>query len=185
MRFESTGIPGMHLIRLDRRSDERGYFARLWCAEELAANGLVSSVAQVNTGFSPRAGTLRGMHHQVAPHLEVKLARCVRGAVFDVAVDLRVDSPTYLQWRGYELREGDDQILYIPGGCAHGYQTLVDDSELVYFASVPYAPSAARGVRWDDPAFAIRWPREVSVISQADATWPALMPASLESRRLE
>ena len=176
MKFEATGIPGLQLIRLDRRADERGYFARLWCGEELAAAGLVSSVAQVNTGFSPRAGTLRGLHHQVEPHLEVKIVRCVRGAVFDVAVDLRPTSPTYRQWRGFELREGDDQMLYIPAGCAHGYQTLVDDSELVYFASTPYAPAAARGARWNDPALAIHWPREVSVISQADASWPPLAP---------
>jgi dTDP-4-dehydrorhamnose 3,5-epimerase len=144
----------------------------MWCAQELREAGLDADLSQVNTGFSPRAGTLRGVHLQREPHSEVKIVRCVRGAVFDVMVDLRPGSPTFKRWFGTELRGDGLQMLYIPKGCAHGYLTLEDDSELIYFASQPFASASAMGVRFDDPAFAIRWPREVAVISQADRSWP-------------
>jgi len=172
MQFDALPIAGAFLIRPTLRTDERGHFARLWCEEELRKQGLVDRVAQVNTGFSPKAGTLRGMHFQRAPHAEVKIARCVRGAVFDVAVDLRVASPTYRRWAGVELAPDNGCMLYVPEGCAHGYLTLAADTELIYFTSFRYEPGSAGGVRHDDPAFAIRWPVPVKVISTADASWP-------------
>ncbi len=172
MKFLDCGIEGAKLIELEPRRDDRGYFARMWCEQELRDAGLEASLSQVNAGFSPRAGTLRGLHLQRDPHSEVKIVRCVRGAVFDVMVDLRSASPTYMRWFGTELRGDGLQMLYVPKGCAHGYLTLVDDSELIYFASHPYAATAASGVRYDDPSFGIRWPREIAVISQADRGWP-------------
>ncbi|MCK6370007.1 MAG: dTDP-4-dehydrorhamnose 3,5-epimerase [Gammaproteobacteria bacterium] len=176
MKFTAGEIEGAYLIEPDRRVDDRGHFARLWCSQELAAHGLNGTIAQINTGVSPRCGTLRGLHYQLAPHAEVKIARCFRGAVFDVAVDLRPGSPTFRRWMGVELTAGNGRLLYVPEGCAHGYLTLTDDVELVYLTSRPYAPEAARGVRYDDPAFGISWPREAVVISQADRNWP-LFPA--------
>ena len=173
MLFSDTEIDGAFLIEPERRADERGYFARVFCEKELAERGLVANISQANTGFSPRAGTLRGLHFQLAPHAEVKIARCLRGAVFDVALDLRPDSPTYRRWSGQLLSAENGRLLYVPAGCAHGYLTLAPDTELIYFTSVPYAPTAARGIRYDDPAFAIAWPATVEVISKADLSWPA------------
>lgn len=172
MRFLDCGIEGARLIELEPRRDDRGHFARMWCEQELREAGLDASLSQVNTGFSPRAGTLRGLHLQRDPHAEVKIVRCVRGAVFDVMVDLRPDSPSFKRWFGAELRGDGLQMLYVPEGCAHGYLTLADDTELIYFASRRFAASAATGVRFDDPAFGIRWPRDIAVISQADRSWP-------------
>jgi dTDP-4-dehydrorhamnose 3,5-epimerase len=172
LRFHDCGIEGARLIELEPRRDDRGHFARMWCEQELREAGLDASLSQVNTGFSPRAGTLRGLHLQRDPHAEVKIVRCVRGAVFDVMVDLRPASPTFKRWFGVELRGDGLQMLYVPEGCGHGYLTLADDSELIYFASRPFAASAATGVRYDDPAFGIRWPRDITVISQADRNWP-------------
>ena len=172
MRFENTAVDGAFLIEPERRVDERGFFARMFCEKELADYGLVGSMCQVNTAFSPRAGTLRGVHYQEAPHAEVKIMRCVRGAVYDVVVDLRPGSPTFKRWFGTELTAGNGRMLYAPEGTAHGYLTLADDTELMYMTSRPYAPQSARGVRFDDPAFAIQWPAAASMVSKADASWP-------------
>ncbi|MGH8640154.1 MAG: dTDP-4-dehydrorhamnose 3,5-epimerase [Burkholderiales bacterium] len=173
MIFKETSIEGAFIIEPERRTDERGFFARMFCVRELAERGLAGSIDQVNTAFSPRAGTLRGMHFQLPPHSEVKIVRCLRGALFDVAVDLRPDSATYKRWTGMTLNAESGTMLYIPAGCAHGYLTLTPDTELMYFTSMAYAPSAARGVRYNDPAFAIAWPAKVEVVSTADSSWPA------------
>ena len=174
MYFEEGSVADTYLIRPQPRSDERGFFARMFCEKVLAERGLVSSVSQVNTGFSPRQGTLRGLHYQRTPHAEVKIARCLRGAVFDVVVDLRPASPTYKRWFGATLSADNGHLLYAPEGTAHGYLTLAPDSELMYFTSHPYAPEAAAGVRFDDPAFGIQWPGEISLVSQQDRCWPDL-----------
>ncbi len=171
MIFREIEIAGAWLLTLERRSDERGFFARIWCEEELRKQNLVAAFAQINTAFSPKAGTLRGMHYQVSPHDEVKVVRCLRGAVYDVAVDLRSRSPTYMRWVGVTLCAEDGGLFYVPAGCAHGYLTLSDDTEVMYMASTPYAPQSVRGVRFDDLAFGIRWPGEVKTISTADREW--------------
>jgi dTDP-4-dehydrorhamnose 3,5-epimerase len=173
VKFTPAVIQGAWVIDLEKRSDERGYFARAWCEREFAEHGLSTRIVQMNVGVSPKAGTLRGLHYQVPPHAEVKLARCPRGAVYDVAVDLRPASPTFRRWHGCELSAENGRMLYVPEGCAHGYLTLTDDAELMYFTSAPYAPDAARGVRHDDPVFSIAWPAAVRTISSADAGWPA------------
>lgn len=177
MKFAQVEIPGVWLIGQERRSDERGYFARVWCDEEFRAHGLNPVHVQVNTQFSPKAGTLRGMHFQRAPHAEVKVVRCLRGAVFDVAIDLRAGSPTYRKWFGTTLTPDGGDMLYVPEGCAHGYLTLADDTEVLYFTSRAYVPEAATGVRHDDASFGVRWPRSIDVISQADRTWPDFIPS--------
>jgi dTDP-4-dehydrorhamnose 3,5-epimerase len=173
MEYSETCVQGAYVVALRRIEDDRGYFARQWCREEFISRGLCGDMAQINTGTNTRAGTLRGMHFQLAPHAEVKIAHCPRGAVFDVALDLRKDSPTYLRWHG-EILSGDNfRALYIPEGCAHGYLTLEDDSVLTYFTSRPYEPRHAAGVRFDDPAFQIEWPRQPANVSVADRGWPA------------
>jgi dTDP-4-dehydrorhamnose 3,5-epimerase len=178
MIFTETKIPGVFVIELERRSDERGFFARQWCAEECARAGLNPAVTQINVARSTATGTLRGVHYQKAPHAEVKLVRCTRGSVFDVAVDLRPESPTFCQWFGVELDADSGRMLYIPEGCGHGYLTLTPDTDLVYQASVPYAPNSATGVRHDDPAFNISWPEAVKVISSQDQNWPPFAAGS-------
>lgn len=183
MRFHPTPIAGGWLLEPERRQDERGYFARSYCQREFAAHGLNVTVAQANTGFSTHRGTLRGIHYQAAPHLESKLIRCTRGAVYDVIVDLRPDSATFTEWFAAELSEENGLHLYIPEGCGHGYQTLTAGAELYYQASAFYAPESARGVRYDDPAFAIAWPLEVTVISEADRSWPAFSVGAPAARR--
>lgn len=172
MMFEEVGVKGAFIIEPERRRDERGFFARLFCERELAERGLKGVICQVNTGFSPRAGTLRGLHYQVPPHAEVKIVRCVRGAAYDVVVDLRPDSPTFKRWAGVELTGDSGRLMYAPEGTAHGYLTLSNDTEVMYMTSSPYAPEAARGVRFDDPACKIQWPAKVRVVSQADRSWP-------------
>jgi dTDP-4-dehydrorhamnose 3,5-epimerase len=172
MIINATEIPGVFVIELERRRDERGFFARQWCADEFARAGLDPKISQINTARSIETGTLRGMHYQQAPHAEVKLVRCTRGAVFDVALDLRAGSPTFCQWFGTELDEESGRMLYIPEGCAHGYLTLAPSTDLVYQASVAYAPQSATGVRYDDPAFNIVWPGAIKVISPQDKNWP-------------
>ena len=173
MIFTETRISGVFLIELERRHDERGFFARQWCAEEMARAGLDPRVAQINTARSSAVGTLRGLHYQKEPHAEVKLVRCTRGAVFDVAVDLRPESPTFRQWFGAELSDESGRMLYIPEGCGHGYLTVAPNTDLVYQASVPYAPGSAAGIRYDDPAFDIVWPGVINVISPQDLKWPS------------
>lgn len=167
------------ILEVKRIGDDRGYFGRLWCEREMAEQGLVSVIRQSNVGFSPRKGTLRGLHYQCAPHQEVKIVRCTRGRVFDVVVDLRPDSPTYCAWHGEELTPDNGKMLYVPEGCATGYLTLEDDSEIYYNTSEFYAPDAATGVRWDDPAFAIDWPTQPAVLSDNDVSWPDYTPEAI------
>jgi dTDP-4-dehydrorhamnose 3,5-epimerase len=173
VRFVDTPIPGAVEVELERHEDERGFFARVWDPDELAAAGLTPSLAQASISRSTRAATLRGMHFQVAPHEEAKLVRCVRGSIFDVVLDLRADSPTYLGWHGVRLDEGNGKALYIPEGCAHGFQTLSADSDVLYLISNYYVPEASSGVRWDDPAFGIEWPSASErTIGERDRAWP-------------
>ena len=174
MEFLTTTIPGAYVIEPQRIADERGFFARLWCERELAQHGLVTDIRQTNVGSSRRRATLRGLHYQRDPHAEVKLIRCTRGAVFDVIVDLRPDSAAFGRWHGVELSQDNHRALYVPAGCAQGYLTLADDTEIYYHASAFYAPEAATGVRWDDPALAIEWPLAPVLISEADRAWPAI-----------
>lgn len=174
MIFKETKLPGVFVIELKRLSDERGFFARQWCADEIARAGLNPALTQINTARSSATGTLRGIHYQTAPHGETKLVRCTRGAVFDVAVDLRRESPTFRQWVGVELDADSGRALYIPEGCGHGYLTLAPDTDLAYQASVPYAPASATGVRYDDPAIGIEWPAPIKVISMQDRGWPLI-----------
>lgn len=171
MKFIETPVKGAWLVELDRISDDRGFFARSWCQRELQQKGLNSELVQINVGYNVRKGTLRGMHYQRAPEAEVKLVRCTMGAVYDVVVDLRPDSPTHRCWAAYELTAENRRQLYIPEGCAHGYQTLVDDAEITYLTSRFYAPKHANGVRFDDPAFGVDWPLPVTSISDADKGW--------------
>src|SRR2546423_12357628 len=158
MKFIETNVRGCLIIEPDRFDDDRGFFSKIWDAKELAARGLSTDFAQFNLAFNHKAATLRGMHLQHAPHSEVKLVRCTRGVVYDVIVDLRPESPTYLKWAGVELSADNYRTFYVPKGCAHGYVPLVDGAEVAYQVSAPYAPQSAAGVRWNDPAFAIRWP---------------------------
>ena len=178
MDFSPAGIPGSFVIDIRPIKDERGFFARTWCADELRAQGLVGEIAQINTALSHAKGTLRGMHLQAPPHGEAKIVSCQAGRVFDVVVDLRPDSPSYCQWRGFELSAENFRMLYIPEGCAHGYQTLEDNCVLSYTTSERYAPDSATGVRFDDPAFAVDWPLPPSVVSKADSSWPEFKVAS-------
>lgn len=178
MRFMQTPLAGAWVIEPDRLCDERGWFARTFDAEEFQARGLNPAVVQCNASFNASSGTLRGMHYQAEPHGESKLVRCVRGAIFDVAVDLRGDSDTHCAWHGVELSAENGLAFYIPPGLAHGLQTLADDCEVLYQMGNPYVPEAARGVRWDDPAFAIAWPavdRE-RTISAKDRAYPGFNP---------
>ena len=173
MTFTDTSISGAYLIGPEPRRDERGFFARLWCRDEFARRGLNAAFVQCNDAFSAQRGTLRGLHYQAAPHQEVKLIRCVRGAVFDVIVDVRPDSTTYLAWFGAELTAENRAMLYVPEGCAHGYLTLTDGSEVVYPVSAPYEPGAERGIRWNDPRFGIEWPlTDGLTVSPKDEQWP-------------
>ncbi|HEY5344213.1 MAG TPA: dTDP-4-dehydrorhamnose 3,5-epimerase [Solirubrobacteraceae bacterium] len=178
MRFVETPLPGAWAIELEEIEDDRGWFARTFDAEEFRARGLNPDVVQCNASFNHRRGTLRGMHYQAEPHGESKLVRCVRGAIFDVAVDLRPDSPTGRAWHGVELSAENRLAFYIPAGLAHGFQTLTDNSEVLYQMGDPYVPEAARGVRWDDPAFGIEWPEPDGerIISERDAGYPDFKP---------
>ena len=172
MKLVATPLQGAFVVELDLLSDERGHFARTFDAEQFEAAGLDSRVIQCNTSFNARAGTLRGLHYQAEPHGEGKLVRCTRGAVWDVAVDLRPSSATYCSWFGLELRAEGTASFYIPAGLAHGFITLEDASEVHYQMTYHYVPEAGRGVRWDDPAFGIEWPAAPSTLSERDATYP-------------
>jgi dTDP-4-dehydrorhamnose 3,5-epimerase len=172
MVFNETDVRGAYLIEIEEIGDDRGFFARTWCRNEFEAHGLVSTVAQCSIGFNVKRGTLRGMHFSVTPHAEVKLIRCSRGAIYDVIVDLRRESPSYRRWVGVQLTEDNRRTLYVPAGCAHGYQTLTDHAEVSYQMDEFYSPECARGARFDDPAFGIEWPLEVSIISERDRNWP-------------
>ena len=171
MKFHTTRIAGALLVEPVKYADERGFFARTFCATEFREFGLDPVVEQCNVSFNARRGTLRGMHAQRKPHEEAKLVRCVRGAVHDVIVDLRRESPTYLQHLGVELSSQTGLALYVPKGVFHGFITLADSSEVFYQMSTPYVPAAAMGYRWNDPAFGIVWPLEVTVIAPRDASY--------------
>ncbi|NNF16057.1 MAG: dTDP-4-dehydrorhamnose 3,5-epimerase [Gammaproteobacteria bacterium] len=171
MKFTETTVSGAYLIEVNRIGDERGFFGRLWCEKEMQEMGLIADIKQINVGFSPQQGTLRGLHYQQHPHREVKIVRCTRGAVYDVVLDLRPDSTTYKQWHGVELNADNGAMLYVPEGCATGYLTLCDNAEIYYLTSEFYSPDAATGVRYDDPAFGIAWPAAASVVSENDQTW--------------
>ncbi len=172
MRFIDTPLAGACVVELEPFEDDRGFFARAWCRKEFEAHGLEPEVVQANLSYNRSAGTLRGMHYQVAPYEETKLVRCIRGALYDVIVDLRPESPTYKQWYGVELTADNRRALFVPRGFAHGFLTLADETEAFYQVSEYYAPGAERGLRYDDPAFGIRWPGPVKVISEKDASWP-------------
>jgi dTDP-4-dehydrorhamnose 3,5-epimerase len=182
MIFTKGPLEGAVVIDLEKREDDRGFFARAWCEREFADHELATRLVQCNLAFNEAEGTLRGMHYQVAPYGEVKLVRCTRGAIYDVIIDLRPDSPTFKQWMGVELTAENRRMLYVPEGFAHGYQTLVPETEVFYQVSEFYTPEAEGGVRWNDPAFAIEWPdTEVRTISEKDASWPDFRDGSLKT----
>ena len=184
MRFSDTTVDGACLIDLDRLEDARGFFARLWCRDEVGRQGLTATVAQMNVTWNPAKGTLRGLHWQEPPHQEAKVVFCARGAIFDVALDLRPSSRTYGQWSGVTLQADEFRMFYIPEGCAHGYQTLLEDTVVVYQTTEPYAPHSERGVRWNDPAFDINWPPHTDLtISAKDLAWPDYEFASPATRK--
>jgi len=177
VKFVETQVPGAFVIEVEPHGDERGLFARTFCEQEFRAHGLATHFVQSSVSYNERRGTLRGMHYQAAPHGETKLVRCTAGALFDVCVDLRPDSPTRGRWVGVELTAARRNALYVPRGCAHGFLTLADHTEIHYSMDAPYVPDAARAVRWDDPAFAIEWPEPPAVLSDRDRTVPDYDPA--------
>ncbi len=172
MKFTSTSLSGAYLIEIERSEDERGFFARAYSSHEFAVRGLSLVEAEFSISFNRKKGTLRGMHYQVAPHAEAKLVRCTRGAIHDVIIDLRPQSPSFRQWIATELTGENRAMLYIPMGMAHGFQTLADDSEVFYQMSEQWHPECSRTVRWNDPAFGIAWPEEINVISEKDRAAP-------------
>lgn len=177
MIFHKLKLEGAYRIDLEPREDERGFFARAWCQQEFAAHGLETRIVQSNLSYNRHKGTLRGMHYQTPPYEEVKLVRCIRGSIFDVIIDLRPGSPTFKQWVGVELTATNRQMLYVPKGFAHGFQTLEDDTEVFYHVSEFYTPGAERGVRWNDPSFRIEWPNvEKRILSPKDQSWPDFVP---------
>lgn len=171
MIFYDTKIEGAKLIELEKMADDRGYFARTFCAEQFANHGLETVFVQHNTSASAEVGTLRGLHFQAPPYEEIKVVRAVKGAVWDVILDLRQGSSTYGKWQGFELTEENGMMVYVPKGCGHAMQTLREDSVVTYLSSHPYTPKAERGVRWNDPSFSIDWPIPVTSLSEKDAAW--------------
>ena len=171
MIFKKTNIIGAFIIDINKLGDERGFFARMWCKKEFEESGIKINMLQTNIAFSKYKGTLRGLHYQVKPFEEAKLVRCTKGSIFDVIVDLRPESSTYKKWIGVGLSEHNYKMLYVPEGCAHGYQTLEDNTELIYQVSQFYSPDHERGARYNDPSFGIEWPVDVRVISDKDKNW--------------
>lgn len=171
MIFKETDLQGAYVIELEEFRDERGFFARAWCQKEFNDHALNSRVVQANLSYNEKKATLRGMHYQVAPHEESKLVRCIKGAIFDVIIDMRPESSTYKDWIGVELSSENRKMLYVPEGFAHGFQTLEDHTEVFYQVTEFYTPGAERGARYNDPAFQIDWPLEVCVVSEKDANW--------------
>ncbi|NOR47281.1 MAG: dTDP-4-dehydrorhamnose 3,5-epimerase [Methanosarcinaceae archaeon] len=171
MRFTETRLKGAFIIELERLEDERGFFARTFCQKEFEAHGLNPRLVQCNISYNKHKGTLRGMHYQAAPMAEAKLVSCTRGAIYDVIIDLRPESPTYCQWIADELNTENRMMIYIPEGFAHGFQTLEDDTEVFYHMSEFFSPEHARGVRWDDPMFGIEWPLDTKIISEKDKNY--------------
>ncbi len=176
MRVSELALPGVYLVDIERLEDERGFFARTFSRDEFAGRGLVADFAQSSVSFNMRRGTVRGMHYSVAPAPETKLVRCTGGSICDVALDLRRGSPSYRRWQAVTLSARDHRALYIPVGVAHGFQTLADDTEVLYMIDPSYVAAAARGVRWNDPAFDIAWPEPISVISDKDLGFPDYRP---------
>ena len=176
MTFTETSLSGAFVIDLERLEDDRGFFARTFCEQEFAARGLHTAFPQCNVSFNRHKGTLRGMHYQVAPHAEAKVARCTMGAIHDVIIDLRPDSPTFTKHYAAELSADNRKAIYIPEGMAHGFITLTDSAEAFYMMSAAYAPDCARGVRWDDPVFGITWPLAPHTIAPRDAEYPDFEP---------
>lgn len=172
MRFIETPLKGAYVVELEKHGDDRGFFARAFCVEEFKKQGLNPTVLQANISGSTKKGTLRGLHYQVAPMAEVKFIRCIKGAVFDVLVDLRPESPTFKKWYGVELTPENQKAVYIPEGFAHGHQTLKFDSQIMYLVSQVYSPKHERGVRYDDPAIGVLWPLVPTVMSDKDKSWP-------------
>jgi len=172
MIFEETKLAGVFVVHVDRMTDQRGFFARSWCRNEFAAQGLEAGLAQCSLSFSRLKGTLRGVHFQAEPYPEVKLVRCTQGAIYDVVVDLRPRSATFRRWIGAKLSAANRDMIYVPRGCAHGFLTLQDETEVFYQISECYHPELSTGVRWDDPAFQIVWPGEIEVISDRDQSYP-------------
>ena len=183
MIFVETPIPGAYVIEIEKHRDERGFFARSWCAREFADKGLDHQLVQCNVSFNTLKGTLRGLHYQIPPYAEVKLVRCTKGSLFDVIVDLRKESSTFLQWFGVELTASNHKMLYIPKGFAHGFQTLENDTEIFYQMSEFYVPQAACGVRWNDPLFTITWPAADRIISSKDQLYKDSRPELFEPLR--
>jgi dTDP-4-dehydrorhamnose 3,5-epimerase len=179
MIFNETKLHGAYVVELTPFKDDRGEFARGFCVEEFRKAGLISDFVQSNISTNPTKGTLRGMHFQTGKFAEVKLVRCTRGAIYDVIIDLRPHSETYREWIGIELTPESRRMLYVPVDFAHGFQTLSDDVEVTYMVSAPYEAKAASGVRYDDPAFGIRWPTAITKVSQADSAWPSVAPANM------
>ena len=174
MKFHETPLHGAYLIELERRGDDRGFFARFFCEKEFGAAGLETRFVQINNSLTGSRGTLRGLHYQLPPSAEVKVVRAVKGARWDVIVDLRAGSPTYRKWFGAELNEDNRRMMYVPRGFAHGFVTLTDSVEALYLDSAFYDPGAERGLRWDDPAVAIEWPVQPQEMSEKDRNWPDL-----------
>lgn len=176
MIFTETTLQGAYVIALEEFRDDRGFFARAWCQNEFKQHGLDLQIVQANLSYNKRKGTLRGMHYQVPPHEEAKLVRCIRGAIYDVIIDLRPESSTYKHWTSIELTADNRHILYVPEGFAHGFQTLADQTEVFYQVSQFYTPGAEKGARYNDPVFGISWPLKVSVISEKDVGWQDYIP---------
>jgi dTDP-4-dehydrorhamnose 3,5-epimerase len=172
MLIRDTALAGTHILEPELVADARGFFARLWSVDALEARGLVSRFSHASVSFNLRKGTLRGMHYQAAPFAETKLVRCTRGSIYDVALDLREGSPTFRRWIAAELTAENRRLLYIPAGCAHGFQTLADGSEVEYMIDAEYSPSHGRGVRWNDPAFGIDWPDDERTMNDRDRQYP-------------
>ncbi|MBX3510168.1 MAG: dTDP-4-dehydrorhamnose 3,5-epimerase [Hyphomonadaceae bacterium] len=172
MRFSESGIPGAWVIEVEPVGDARGSFARVFCEEEFARHGIETRYRQHSISRSASRGTLRGLHFQLPPHQETKVVTCLRGAIYDVCVDLRPGSPTFKQWRAVELTGENQRRFVIPEGCAHGFQALTDDAEVLYLISTNYNAGASSGVRWDDPAFGVSWPLPVAIMSDRDRAWP-------------
>ena len=172
MKFTETKLKGAFVVEIEKLTDDRGFFARSWCRKEFEAHGLTSRVVQANVSFNHSRGTLRGLHYQIAPHQECKLIRCTQGAIYDVIIDLRAESPTYKQWVAVDLTADNYRMLFVPEDFAHGFITLTDNTEITYQVSQFYTPGSEKGIRFDDPTVNIQWPIEVSVISDKDRGWP-------------
>jgi dTDP-4-dehydrorhamnose 3,5-epimerase len=183
--FQDTNLKGAFVVEMAQIDDERGWFARAWCQKEFEAHGLNARIVQANQSYNRHRGTLRGLHYQVAPFAEAKLVRCLRGSIYDAIVDLRPESPTFLQWIGVELSAGNRKMLYVPEGFGHGFQTLEDETDVFYQVTQFYTPGAEGGIRWDDPAIGVQWPEvERRLISEKDRSWPPMSTVQIGQHTL-